>query len=142
MSRGDRFFVDKLFYSDSARFDVVVYKWTDSEGTERTFVDRIIGLPGERVEVRDNAALVDGYRLQEPYLRLHGWVGGDFGPAVVPPNSYFLLGDLRDRTRDSRDPAIGFVSRNQIVGLVLTITYSTDPESGDFRWGRIGTLIR
>lgn len=139
---GDRFLVDKFFYSEPARLDVVVYRWTDPEGKEETYVDRIIGMPGERVAILDNKVLIDGRELHEPYVRLDGDPQWDFKPMVVPPGSYFVLGDRRNRSRDSRDPDIGFIAREQIVGPAMTIFYSSDSVSDKMRWGRIGRVIR
>ncbi|MHC4137003.1 MAG: signal peptidase I [Planctomycetota bacterium] len=139
---GDRFLVDKLFYSEPARLDVVVYRWTDPEGKEETYVDRIIGMPGERVAILNNRVLIDGRELNEPYVRLDGDPQWDFKPMVVPPGSYFVLGDRRNRSRDSRDPDIGFIAREQIVGPAMTIFYSSDSASDKMRWGRIGRVIR
>jgi len=139
---GDRFFVDKLLYSGPTRLDVVVYAWTDTDGSERVFVHRIIGLPGERIRIANGKVLVDGRALDEPYVRTDDYPGGDLDPVVVPPESYFVLGDWRGRSKDSRHPDVGFVSRAQIVGPAMTIVDSTDPQSGHFRWDRIGKVIR
>lgn len=139
---GDRFLVDKLFDYQPARLDVVVYRWTNPEGKDRPYAKRIIGLPGERVAILDNKVLIDGRELKEPYLRLDGEAQRDFGPTVVPAGSYFVLGDRRNRSLDSRFPEIGFVAREHIVGPAMTIFDSTDPTSGKLRWDRIGRVIR
>jgi signal peptidase I len=140
--RGDRILVDKLFYSEPARLDVVVYWWTDTEGNEQVFVDRIVALPGEQFEIRANKVFIDSQELEEPYVRLDGEPQRDFGPTVVPTDSYFVLGDRRNVSKDSRFPEIGFVPRAQIVGPAMTITDSTDFDSGAMRWDRIGKVIR
>jgi signal peptidase I len=139
---GDRFLVDKLFYSEPARLDVVAYEWTDTDGNERVFIHRIVALPGERFEIRENKVFIDSRELEEPYVRLDGEPQRDFGPTVVPPDSYFVLGDRRNVSKDSRFPEIGCVPRDRIVGPAMTITDSTDLESGDMRWDRIGQVIR
>jgi len=140
--RGDRILVDKLFYSAPARLDVVVYRWTDTKGDENVYVHRIIALPGERVAILDNKVLIDGRELKEPHVRLDGDPRLDFGPTVVPPGAYFVLGDRRNRSRDSRVPEIGFVARDQIIGPAMTVFDSADFKSGALRWDRFGKVIR
>jgi len=80
---GDRFLVEKLLPWEPARGDVVVYR-TAPDGSEVNFVHRIVGLPGERVEVRGSRAWIDGRELEEPYVRDDKWHRPDFGPVVVP----------------------------------------------------------
>jgi signal peptidase I len=140
---GDRFLVEKLSRFEPARGDVVVY-WTAPEGEPQRFAHRVIGLPGERVEVRGSKAVVDGKELGEPYVRRDEEFPdrGHFGPVVVPAGHYFLLGDWRDRSRDSRQPEVGFVPREKIVARAMTVFFSDDPKTGEIRWRRIGHVIR
>ncbi|MCK6459351.1 MAG: signal peptidase I [Planctomycetes bacterium] len=139
---GDRFLVDKLARFEPARGDVVVY-WTEPDGAPVRFVHRVIGLPGERVEVRGSTAIIDGRGIEEPYVKRDGgYSAPDFGPVVVPAGHFFLLGDWRDMSRDSRQPEVGFVSRERIVARAAAVFFSADPETGDVRWPRIGHVIR
>lgn len=92
---------------------------TTVEPAKATFVKRVIGLPGERVEVRDHRAIVDGEQLDEPYA-FHddafdpGAV--DWGPKEVPKGTYLLLGDHRDNAADGR--VFGFVPKQFVEGRV------------------------
>lgn len=154
---GDRFLSDKLLLREPARGDVVVY-WVAAEGPSVRFVQRVIGLPGETVEVRGTGAWIDGRPLDEPYVkgeqtgpsagRLAEWLADNedrserFGPVVVPAGHYFVLGDWRAVSRDSRREEVGFVARERIVASARTIFFSADPETGEVRWDRIGRVIR
>ena len=114
------------------RRDVVVFKYP--EEPERDFIKRVIGLPGETVELREKKVYVDGTPLDEPYvhfLQPPGTAGSDlhevtsfdvrnrYGPVTVPPNQYFVMGDNRDNSSDSR--VWGFVPDENIVGKAFFI---------------------
>lgn len=116
ISAGDRIFGYRLAYinKDPQRYDIVIFKYPDDEST--LFIKRIIGLPGETVQIKDgkvyingsNAALDDSFVAEEPL--------GDYGPYVVPEDSYFMLGDNRNYSKDSRFWQNKFVARDKIVG--------------------------
>ncbi|MBV8749586.1 MAG: signal peptidase I [Candidatus Eremiobacteraeota bacterium] len=98
---GELVLINTLAYRFGAigRGDVVAFRH-DGPTTE-TYIKRIVGLPGERVEVRDGVVYVDGRRLDEPYVRFRDRRSA---PAVVvPPNTYYVLGDNRADSDDSRD---------------------------------------
>lgn len=105
--------VDKLAYrvfGDPDRGDVVVFRdWND----EQDYIKRIIGLPGEAVDVRDGRVFIDGMPLDEPYLQ-GAPTGGGGGPTVLGPDDYFVLGDNRGNSSDSR--VHGPLQRDHIVG--------------------------
>lgn len=85
------------------------------------FIKRVIGLPGETVELRDGRLYVDGVRIAEPYL--HGRPDRrDFGPVTVPPDSLFVLGDNRLNSNDSRY-GLGFVPRDKVIGEAFVIIW-------------------
>lgn len=96
--------------SELERYDVVVVHLQDRQ---RYIVKRIIGLPGETVEARKGVLYINGNELEEPYLESDyvkkwnedndGYFTNDFGPVYVPENSYFILGDNRQHSSDSRN---------------------------------------
>jgi signal peptidase I len=123
---------------DAVRGDVVVFKYP--EEPERDFIKRVIGLPGETVEVKEKKVYINGTALDEPYAHylqppsstshLDEVTSLDvrerYGPVTVPPESYFVMGDNRDNSQDSR--YWGFLPRSYIKGKALVIYWSYDGE--------------
>ncbi len=95
------------------RGDVIVFRYP--KDPSRDFVKRVIGLPGETVEIHRGAVKIDGEALDEPYLEERDL--SSLGPTLVPPESYFVMGDNRDGSSDSRH--WGTVPLENIVGKVL-----------------------
>lgn len=154
-----------------SRGDVVVFESPDR--AEVLYAKRIIGLPGETLEIRNRQVLIDGRALDEPYkvhetdLNAEQWgriregysvvygadetgqdargqrrlLGGmfDFGPYRVPAGHYFLMGDNRDNSKDSR--AFGPVSGESIQGEMTRINWSAREAFWDIRWHRLGKRI-
>ncbi len=97
-------------FGGPGRGDVVVFRFPNQP--ERDFIKRVIGLPGDQVEIKDGLVFVNGHALDEPYeleRPTH-----DYGPVVVPEGQYFVLGDNRNNSYDSR--SWGFVPEDDIVG--------------------------
>ncbi len=107
---------------DIRRGDVVVFK--HPPGPEQDFIKRVIGLPGETVTLREGGLLVDGLPVSEPYLEQSARSGQSFGPLLVGPDSYFLMGDNRGRSADSRE--WGAAPRGLIKGRAFMVLFSTD----------------
>jgi signal peptidase I len=105
---------------DVQRGDVVVFKHPPSP--ERDFIKRVIGLPGETVELRDGQVFVDGVEIAEPYLNELYRSRGSFGPVKVAPDHFFVMGDHRNHSRDSRE--WGSVSRDLLKGRAFVILVS------------------
>lgn len=122
-----------------SRGDVVVFKMPHEP--EIDYIKRLIGLPGDVVELRDGAAWVNGRRLDEPYVAESYRQSGvtDFGPVRVEPEHYFFMGDHRNASYDSRE--WGQVPRDLIKGRALLIWYSF-PEAGDGSGITVGTQMR
>ena len=113
---GDRVLVNKLSYDlhDVNRGDLVVFERPDgSAGDIKDLIKRVIGLPGETVEIRDGSVLIDGRVLDEPYLA-DDEVLVEFAPVQVPEDQVFVMGDNRDDSRDSR--VFGPIAIDSIVG--------------------------
>lgn len=186
---GDHFFLDKVAFPANypevlrsflprrsvKRGDIVAFK-SPTDGNI-PFVKRVIGLPGDTVEVRNKDLYLNGSIMDEPY-KIHvdsttyspdGWtpeelkIRDNYGPVTVPENSYFVMGDNRDNSNDSR--YWGFVTRDELIGKPLFVYWSYESEPyipGDksfrewiesyvliaihffdrTRWFRIGTMIR
>lgn len=117
LSDGDNLIVDKITYrfSDPKRYDIIVFPYQYEENTY--FIKRIIGLPGETVQIVDGIIYIDGEALQESYGRevmKNSGLAAD--PVTLGEDEYFVLGDNRNDSTDSRDPSVGKIKRNQIIG--------------------------
>jgi len=104
--------------NEPARFDIILFE-PPYDATSMPVVKRIIGLPGEHVVITDGRVYINGsdVPLDEPFLRETAF--GSFGPFDVPENSYFVLGDNRNRSSDSRHWDNSFVQRESIIGRLL-----------------------
>jgi signal peptidase I len=125
------------------RGDVIVFKYPVEP--ERDFIKRVIGLPGETIEVKDKKVYVDGKLLDEPYVHFLQPPSGNsefhevtsfdvrdrYGPVTVPPNQYFVMGDNRDNSQDSR--YWGFLPRENVKGKALVIYWSYEGEREDYQ---------
>lgn len=112
---GDQLFGNRLAYrnSDPQRYDIVIFKYPDNE--KQLFIKRVIGLPGETVHIVDGKVYIndDPTPLDDSFLPEK--MEGDFGPYQVPENCYFMLGDNRNWSNDSRSWVNTYVRRDQIL---------------------------
>ena len=110
----DRIIVTKFSYWDKEpqRGDIIVFRFP--KDTSKHLVKRVIGLGGENICIRDNKVYINGTLLDEPYIKNEKYQ--DFGPVVVPNGHYFVLGDNRDSSEDSR--SWGYVPARLVVGKV------------------------
>jgi signal peptidase I len=101
-----------------ARGDIIILR--PPADNSKDFIKRVIALPGERLLIRDGTVYIDGHKLDEPYLPeqwtvMNNWpTDGSVSGKVVPANQYFVMGDNRNRSQDSR--SFGFISRDRIDG--------------------------
>ena len=103
------------------RFDVVICRYPGRGSTN--FVKRVVGLPGDTVEIRDGWLYVNGTRYEEPYISEEyrsGWLN-TYGPCTVPEGEYFVMGDHRNNSNDSR--SVGTIPRDMIIGHVRCVLY-------------------
>ena len=116
---GDRFFGNRLAYlfDDPERFDIVVFKYPDDES--QLFVKRVIGLPGETVEIKDGKVYINGSQTPLDDSFTPETPTGDYGPYVVPEGSYFMLGDNRNHSGGSRFWKQPYVEKEKIVGKAI-----------------------
>ena len=134
------------------RRDVLVFKYP--EEPDRDFIKRVIGLPGETLEVREKKVYINGAPLDEPYAhyltpaadesQYHEVTSFDvrerYGPVTVPPSQYFMMGDNRDNSQDSR--YWGFLPRENIKGRALVIYWSYEAGRQDYQDEGAGATIK
>ena len=113
-----RLIVDKISYrfSEPGCGDIVVF---DSQ-TGRDFIKRVIGVGGDTLEIRAGKVYRNGSVLEEPYL-MGQTDFQDYGPVEIPPGYFFLMGDYRRNSLDSRDPRVGLVSMERIKGRACLV---------------------
>ena len=102
---------------DPERFDIIIFKYPDDES--QLFIKRLIGLPGETVEIRDGKVYINGSSEPLDDSFVPETPKGNYGPYVVPEDSYFMLGDNREHSRDSRFWDNSFVTFDEIVGKAI-----------------------
>lgn len=140
-------FTDKrvLTIRDPRRGDVIVFEYP--EDPSKDFIKRVIGVPGDVIEGKEKKVYVNGTPYENPH-EIHKEKDiipkemnprDTFGPVTVPADSYFVMGDNRDRSYDSR--FWKFVRRDQIKGLAFIKYWSWDREKFMPRFGNIGRLI-
>ncbi|HTM04442.1 MAG TPA: signal peptidase I [Vicinamibacterales bacterium] len=132
------------------RGDILVFKFP--EDPNRDFIKRVIGLPGETLELRHKKIYINGTLLDEPYAHFlfppsdesgdnslpNFDVRENYGPVTVPADHYFMMGDNRDNSEDSR--YWGFMPRDYVKGKALFIYFSLGDQPGLFgniRWSRL-----
>lgn len=113
----DRVIGLRLAYKDKdpERGDIIIFKYPDNE--KILYIKRVIGMPGETVEIHNGEVTIDGEVLSEPYLTTT--TEGDFGPYIVPEDHYFMMGDNRNNSADSRYWRNTYLSKDKIVGKAV-----------------------
>ncbi len=114
---GEHMLVEKVSYwfSEPARGDIIICYYP---GYTESCVKRVIALGGETIAVRDGAVYINGAPLDESAY-WNGTMPADYGPVTVPDGEVFVMGDNRDESKDSRNPAVGPIPRHKIVGRVF-----------------------
>ena len=154
---GDHLLVNKLLYGlripvygtrlgtffKPEHGDVIVFVYP--EDREKDFIKRVIGIPGDEIQIRNKKLLRNGQPVgEEPYARYsepaEPGPRDNFGPVTVPEGHVFVMGDNRDHSFDSR--FWGFVPYEDIKGKAFIIYWSWDGDDTWVRWSRIGKLVR
>ncbi len=161
---GDHLLVNKFVYGPAptgvertllpigtiTRGEVLVFKYP--EQPDRDFIKRVIGLPGETLEVRQKKVYINGKALEEPYTHFLTPASGAFheetsfdvreqyGPVTVPADHYFMMGDNRDNSQDSR--YWGFLPRENIKGRALLIYWSYEAEREEYEEAGAGETVK
>ncbi|MBS3755900.1 MAG: signal peptidase I [Desulfobacterales bacterium] len=156
---GDHILVNKFIYgirlpvtnttiipvSEPEKGDIIVFEYPVEP--DKDFIKRVVGVPGDTVTIKDKKVYVNGRRVDNYPVKhtekgiLSGSVNkrDNFGPVSVPENAYFVLGDNRDHSYDSR--FWGFVREGAIKGEAFIIYWSWDSDAFGVRWGRIGKVL-
>jgi signal peptidase I len=155
---GDHILVNKFLYgiripvigkkafafSQPRRGDVIVFIFPNDRSKD--YIKRVIGLPGEKVEIKERKIYVNDRLVEDPWGHFSSWGPGGrdtYGPKMVPPNSLFVMGDNRDNSEDSR--YWGFVPLDDVLGKAFVMYWSWDWRASSLvakvRWKRIGSLI-
>lgn len=117
LSDGDNLIVDKISYRfrDPKRFEIIVFPYQYQENTY--YIKRIIGLPGETIQIKDGYIYINGELLEEDYgAEVMNQSGIAADPIELGEDEYFVLGDNRNHSADSRDPSVGVLKRDQLMG--------------------------
>ncbi|MET4560441.1 signal peptidase I [Lysinibacillus parviboronicapiens] len=124
---GEKLLINKIGprLTNYNRFDIIVFE----EKKDLNYIKRIIGLPGDQIAYKDDVLYINGEKYEEPYLKKYKGTlqdKGDFtydftleeqlGEMTVPQGHFFVLGDNRRRSIDSRDPNVGFIAQDAILG--------------------------
>ena len=129
----ERLFINQFSYKfgvgDIKRGDTIVFYAPDSEHQSESYIKRVIGLPGDTVAVEDGYVIINGQKLVENYVPTEYRDDRSYEEVVVPPNNYFVLGDHRNSSNDSR--AWGFVPRSNIYGRAVFVFWPLN---------RVGTI--
>jgi signal peptidase I len=128
------------------RGDIVVFRYPVDPSKD--FIKRVIGIPGDVIEIRDKKLYINGQRVNHDYgMHTDPRIFGEnarprdnFGPVTVPPHSLFVMGDNRDESFDSR--FWGFVDYKALLGKAFIIYWSWDKDNFGVRWSRIGHILR
>ncbi|MCC6848519.1 MAG: signal peptidase I [Deltaproteobacteria bacterium] len=156
---GDHILVNKLRYGirlpilgkrivkfqDPRRGDVIVFVYPVDPSKD--FIKRVIGQPGDTVEVRHKQVYINGEKIADPWGQFVEGPGegsrltprDNFGPVTVPEDQVFVMGDNRDRSYDSR--FWGFVPLDDVRGKAFVIYWSWDGQDRWVRWERLGDII-
>lgn len=158
---GDHILVNKFIYrfTEPKRGDIIVFKYPGDK--KRDFIKRLVGLPGETLEIKDKKVYINGSPLNESYAVYKDKMSifnknhpafyydpyarhrDNYGPITISENRYFMMGDNRDFSQDSR--YWGLLDRDLIEGKALLIYWSWDGDARSLfnktRWNRLGKLL-
>ena len=124
LNQNDYVFVSKRSYTwfgqEIKRGDIITFMsdLETGDGQKKMLVKRVIGLPGESVEIKGGSVFINGVALEEDYTR-DGYTEGEMSEVTVPEGHIFVLGDNRQNSTDSRSKSVEFVSIDRIKGKVI-----------------------
>lgn len=138
---GDHILVNKFIFhfTEPKRGDIIVFKFPGDK--KKDYIKRLIGVPGDRLEIKKQNVYINNVLLDEPLDEVYAEHKGirndipqrdDFGPMIIPEKCYFMMGDNRDRSSDSR--FWGLLKRELIEGKAFIIYWSWDKDKDFFNW--------
>lgn len=130
VNENDYLFISKQSYKlfgEPQRGDVVVVhsSLVQENGDEKLLIKRIIGLPGDRLDILDGEVFINGEKLDESYTK-EGYTNGEIRNLIIPEGQIFCMGDNRKASLDSRSPEVGCVDIDAIVGKAVFRLYPFD----------------
>jgi signal peptidase I len=133
-------FTDKILVklSRPKRGDVIVFKYPLD--TKKDYIKRVIGLPGDRIELANKQLIINGQIVDDPHAK-YSLLGNlrNYGPIGVPADHLFVMGDNRDESSDSR--VWGFVPLSYLKGKAFLIYWSWNSREFGVRWSRLGDIV-
>lgn len=157
---GDHILVNKFIYGVKLPFfnatvipvgkpvrdDIIVFRYP--EEPDKDFIKRVVAVPGDVIEIRNKKVFVNHEPVLQPFavytdphiVPAHVNQRDNMGPITVPPDAYFVMGDNRDNSYDSR--FWGFVETSEVRGKAFIIYWSWDSNHFGVRWNRLGSMIR
>ena len=128
LSSGDQLIVDKISYRfrDPQRYDIIVFPYKYEEDTY--YIKRIIGMPGETIQVIGGYVYINGELLESDIYGAEPMESGQLAdqPITLGDDEYFVLGDNRNHSSDSRDPSVGVLKRSDLLGRAWVRIYPFD----------------
>lgn len=122
LADGEIMILNKIVYKkeDIKRFDIVVIKQDDKH-----IIKRVVGLPGETIEYKDNILYINGKEMKDPYpsTKTDDFSIEDVGHTKIPGDTYFVMGDNRSDSLDSRYPSVGVIKKENIVGRARLVIW-------------------
>lgn len=131
LESGDSLIVDKISYRfrEPERYEIIVFPYRYEENTY--YIKRVIGLPGETVQIMNGEILIDGDPLDENYgYETIESAGLAAEPLTLGEGEYFVLGDNRNDSMDSREPSVGLIRREEIIGRAIARIWPLDGIGG------------
>ena len=132
-------------FNSPERGDVVIFKFPKDE--KKMFIKRIIGMPGEALEIKNKQIFINGLPLNKSYGKLSPVFSENtdskkfnFGPVTISDKAYFVMGDNWANSHDSRH--WGFLKDSKILGKAVSLYWSWDSKLGKVRWNRVGKLVK
>ena len=144
---GDHILVDKIAPEKGIkRGEIIVFAFPEDE--RKDFIKRVIGLSGDKIEIKDKEIYINGEKIienyvihKDPHIKSKEYEPRDnMGLITVPSDSLFVLGDNRDQSYDSR--YWGFVKTDKVKGKAIKIYWSWDSKNKEIRWNRIGMRVK